>query len=412
MLTIGIIITLILSALFSGSEIAYVSANKLKVELKKKRGGSRGAIIADFYNNPSRFLSTMLVGNNVVLVIFTSLMAGPVDYLLIQQFGIEGEGLILLLSTILITIVVLIFGEFVPKVLFRTYADEALYQLAIPLKAIQWLLLAPTWLLTTASNGLIKLLFKQNPVAENQVFTRLDLEHFVNSTQAEEEEQIDKEMFGKALNLRDVRVRESMVPRTEIESIDVNASVAELEQLFAETKLSRILIIDNDIDQTLGYVHHQQLFKGPKSIRDLILDISFVPEVMRVADLMQKFMAEGVSIACVVDEFGSVSGLITLEDIIEEIFGEIDDEYDEEEYVEEQIDAQTYRFSGRLEIDYLNGKFNLNFPEGEYHTLSGYLVTTTGLIPTQDDVIELNGYRFIIESVSATRIETIRVELG
>ena len=191
-----------------------------------------------------------------------------------------------------------------------------------------------------------------------------------------------------------------------------NASVAELEELFAETKLSRILIIDNDINQTLGYVHHQQLFKGPKSIRDLILDISFVPEVMRVADLMQKFMAEGVSIACVVDEFGSVSGLITLEDIIEEIFGEIDDEYDEEEYVEEQIDAQTYRFSGRLEIDYLNDKFNLNFPEGEYHTLSGYLVTTTGLIPTQDDVIELNGYRFIIESVSATRIQTIRVELG
>jgi CBS domain containing-hemolysin-like protein len=411
MLTLGIVITLLLSALFSGSEIAYVSANKLKVELKKKRGGARGAIIADFYNHPSRFLSTMLVGNNIVLVLFTSLMAVPVDALLINRFGIAGEGLVLLLSTIIITVVVLIFGEFVPKVLFRVYADEALYLLAVPLKMFQLLLLPPTWLLTSASNGLLRLFFKQNMTPETQEFTRTDLEHFVKNARTEQEEEIDKEMFGKALNLRDVRVRECMVPRTEIETIDVNATVEELEALFVETKLSRLLIIDNDINQTLGYVHHQQLFERPQSIRELILDITFVPEVMRVSDLMQNFIAERNNIACVVDEFGSVSGLITLEDILEEIFGEIDDEYDEEEYVEEPLAENAFRFSARLEINYLNNKYNLNFPEGEYHTLSGYLVTATGQIPTEGDVIEIDGFRFSLESVTSTRIETVKVEV-
>lgn len=411
MLTLGIILTLVLSALFSGSEIAFVSANKLKVELKKKRGGTRGQIFTEFFNHPSRFLSTMLVGNNIVLVVFTFLVSGPIDYLLAHYLGLDAsqEGLVLLISTLIITIILLIFGEFVPKAIFRAYADEALYLLAIPLRALQLLLLPPTWLLTLASKGVIRLLFNQEVKQESQVFTRMDLEHFVNATQTEQAEEIDKEMFGKALNLRDVRVRECMIPRTEVEIIDVAASIEELEQLIAETKLSRILVVDGDINQTLGYVHHQQLFQRPQSVRELILDISFVPEVMRVSDLMQKFIKDRSNIACVVDEFGSISGLITLEDILEEIFGEIEDEYDEEEYVEEQIDEHTYRFSARLEISYLNEEYGLNFPEGEYHTLSGYLVTTTGHIPAQGETIEMDGFRFYLEAVHATRIDRVRV---
>jgi len=225
-----------------------------------------------------------------------------------------------------------------------------------------------------------------------------------------EGEVVDREMFGNALNLKEVRVRDCMVPRPEIECIDINAGVEELEQLFRETKLSRILVIEDDVDNVLGYVHHQQLLERPSNIDKIRLEIIFVPEVMRVSDLLHKFITERVNIVCVVDEFGGVAGLITLEDILEEIFGEIEDEHDEEEYIEQQISETEYLLSGRLEIDYLNEKFpSLHLPEGEYHTLSGYLVMTTGSIPQQGAEIELNGTRFILEQVSETKIETVRI---
>lgn len=409
MLISFIILFLLFSALFSGSEIAYVSANKLKVELLKKRGGRRGAILAYFYDRPAEFLGTMLVGNNISLVAFTALI-GQLLTPLTSQF-IDSPFLLFLINTVIITGIVLLFGEFLPKTLFRLFSDSILFFLAYPLRFLQWLLAVPAWVMTRLSNLLLRSFFKIPLKETEQVFTRLDLENFINeTTPGQEEEEIDKELFGKALNLKEIRVRECMIPRPEIEHIDVSAPVEDLIQVIRETKLSRIIVTEGDIDNILGYVHHQQLLHEPRSIRDLILDIPFVPEVMRITDLMNTFIKERIYIACVVDEFGGVSGIATLEDILEELFGEIEDEHDQEEHIENQISEREYLFSGRLEIDYLNEKYeHLNFPEGDYHTLSGYLVMTTERIPENGVSLTLPPYRFVLEMVSDTKIELVRV---
>lgn len=410
MLLTLILVFLALSALFSGSEIAFVSANKLKVELRKKKSAQRGTILSGFFDKPDQFLGTMLVGNNIALVCFTLFMTELLTPYLNKTFIGGNEVLFLLSSTLIITIVVLIFGEFLPKTLFRLYADQVLYFLAYPLRVLEILLLLPSWLMTQLSNLMLRLIIK-TPMQEDETpFTRLDLEHFINDPNISTEEEIDRELFGKALNLKETRVRECMVPRNEIESIDVHASIEDLEQLFRETKLSRLIVTKDDIDNVLGYVHHQQLFEAPRHIRTMVMDIPFVPEVKRAIDMMQQFIKDRINIACVVDEFGGISGVITLEDILEEIFGEIEDEHDQEEYVENQVSENEFMFSGRLEIDYLNEKYeSLQLPEGDYHTLSGYLVMTMETIPEQGAQIELNGYQFILEMVSDTKIEMVRV---
>ena len=406
-----IIITLLLSALFSGTEIAFISASKLIVELKKKKGTRRGKIIAGFYKKPSEFLGVLLIGNNIMLVAFTTLMTVPLEFFWINQLGLKSPLLILLFSTVVITVIVLIFGEFLPKTLFRLYADGILYFFAYPLRVFKFLLTIPARITTYLSNFLLIKIFKAKITEADAAFTRLDLENFVKSSvTSETEEDIDTELFERALNLRQVKVRECMVPRTEIKSIDVTANVDDLLQVFKESSLSRIIVYQDDIDNILGYVHHQQLLQEPKSIKKIILDIPFVPEVMKVRDLLNHFIKNRLSIACVVDEFGGTSGIITLEDILEEIFGEIEDEHDQEDYLEQQISENEYLFSGRLEISYLNDKYaNLNFPDGEYHTLSGYLVMTTETIPGQGVELELEGYKFIFELVSDTKVETVRV---
>ncbi|MEM8525726.1 MAG: hemolysin family protein [Bacteroidota bacterium] len=408
-LVLAILVFLLLSALFSGVEIAFVSASKLQVELRKSKGGRRGKVLSKFFERPAHFLSTMLVGNNIALVFF-SLFATD---LLEIQLPIDNALFGTLVYTLITTIVVLIFGEFLPKTLFRLFADQILYALVYPLRLIQILLGVISWTMFSLSNLLIRLFIKNPKEEVEEVFTRLDLENFIKKTSAsDEEEEIDKQLFENALHLRDVRLKECMVPRPEIEYIDVSASISELEELIKATKLSRIIVTqNNDIDDILGYVHHQQLLSEPRNIQSLVLDIPIVPQTMQAQDLMNHFIKKSISIACVVDEYGGTAGIVALEDILEELFGEIEDEHDKtDEYIEEQITEKEFLLSGRLEIDYLNQKYEtLNFPEGDYHTLSGYIVMTKEMIPEQGEEFVLDNYHFILKQVSNTKIESVQV---
>lgn len=407
---IALFLMLLLSGLFSGLEIAFVSASKLRVELKKQQGGVRGRLIAAFYASPSRFLGAMLVGNNIALVVFTMLLSGLLSPML--EPWVQEDLLRLLTITLTGTLIVLVFGEFLPKVLFRNYGERVLYELAIPIRLLTLLLAVPAALMTWLSDVLLRLFVKMPQQAQDDTFSRLELESLVRDSQSFSETRIDTDLFGKALHLKLVRVKDCMVPRTEIEAIDVSDSLEELRALFVETKLSRLLVVDGDIDNVLGYVHHQQMLNGRGPIRKMILQIPFVPESMKVQDLLNLFIKGKSSLACVVDEYGGTAGIITMEDILEQIFGEIEDEHDEEEYIEEKLSEQEYRFSGRLEIDYLNEKYpELQLPRGEYHTLSGYLVMTTASIPDEGEDIWLDGFQFILEKVSDKKIETVRLRL-
>ena len=408
MLIFSIIIFLLLSAFFSGSEIAFISANKLGIEVMKNKKSRRGNILAKFYEKPSDFLGTMLVGNNIALVIFTILMTQLINPLLEPIIGSNGATL-LFCVTLIITAVVLIFGEFLPKTLFRLFSNDMLMALAYPLRFFKWFLAIPTWIMTILSDGLLKHILRQPTDQVESALTRVDLEHFINDKISEEED-IDKEILTNALNLSQTKVRECMIPRTEIVHIEKSSSIDEVLAIFKESRLSRVIITDGGIENVTGYIHHQQLLDNPRTIKKIVMPITYVPEAMNVQSLMYNFIKEETTIACVVDEFGGTAGLITLEDILEEIFGEIEDEHDIEDNFEQMISEDEYIFSGRLEIDYLNEKYeNLNFSEGEYHTLSGYIVMTSGSIPQPNAKIQMDGFDFILEEVSDTKIEIVRV---
>ncbi len=409
MLVFWILFFLLLSAFFSGSEIAFISANKLGVEVERGKGTRKGRILANFFDHPKDFLSTMLVGNNIALVAFTTLMALLIEPYIMRVTG--NDWAILSMMTLVSTIVVLLFGEFLPKVFFGLYANELMGVLTYPLAFFRSILRIPAWLMMKLSNFVIKYIFRAPIDDARDAITKLDLQDFVEGTISEDNDEFEADMFKNALHLKTVKVRECMVPRTEIVHIDVSAGIGELKALFMETKHSRIIVSDGDIDNVLGYLHHLQLMNNPRHLRQHIMEMAYVPEVMNVFDLMMRFIKDGNNIACVVDEFGGTAGIITLEDILEEIFGEIEDEHDEEEYIEIRISDDEYIFSGRLEIDYLNEKYpELNFPEGEYETLSGYVVMTSGTIPASGDELILDEYSFVFEQVSDKKIETVRVK--
>ena len=412
-----IFILLVLSALFSGTEIAFVSANKLLIELKRKRSPRQGELLGRFYERPADFMGAMLVGNNLVMVALTALAGGLLAGWLANDLQIQNEWVVLLLNSLIITIVVLIFGEFIPKALFEVFAEKALFALAYPINFLRWMLSPLAWLMIRLSELLLRLIMRKPIDVPDTAFTRLDLEQYIIQTHTDsadrDEELIDASLFQNALNFNDLRVREVMVPRNEIVGIDASQPIEQLVELFAESNHSRLIVYDQDIENVIGYIHHQQLLRSPNQIKSLALDLPFVPETMRLSDLLKRFIGSRKSLAAVVDEYGSLTGLIALEDIVEQIFGEISDEHDEDEdYREEQLDDHVFLFGGRLEIDYINDKYpQLDIPEGDYTTLSGYLVMTAGEIPEQGTVMELGRLRYILEEVSDTKIEQVRVEL-
>lgn len=403
-----VLLMLLLSAFFSGSEIAYLSANKLSIEVLKNKGEGKGKILADLYKDPKSFLSTLLVGNNIVLVMYTIFFSTLLTPLLEMVLPV-GSFALSFITTLILTIVILILGEFLPKTLFRLYANELIFRLARPLMFFSALLLVPSWVLTKTSNIIIRLLFGKIESDDQSIITKLDLEHYIQSN-VHEEKDIDTEILSNALNLNQLKVRDCMIPRNEIVFVDKNDDLATVRQTFVSSKHSRLIVSDGDMENVVGYIHHQQLFKNITSLKRNIRDLDFVPDVMNVQDLLYKFIKDGSNIACVVDEYGGTAGIITLEDILEEIFGEIADEHDEVEFVEKEISENEFIFSGRLELAYLNAKYKqLELPEEDYVTLSGYIVMTHGSIPEAGEEIVLDNYRFIILSKADTKIEEVRV---
>lgn len=407
-----LILAMIFSALFSGLEIAFISANRLKIELDNKKGVFSAKILSLFLKQPAKFIGAMLLGNNVCLVIYSIIMAMVLEPIIITYLT-HNEFIILITQTIISTIIVLFFSEFLPKALFRINPNKVLSISAIPL-SITYYILYPFTYFTVGISSIILKIFKVDTSERDLAFSKIDLEDFVASIQERQtkNEEIDTEIqiFKNALGFSDVKVRDCMIPRTEIIAMDIDKSIAELKERFIETGLSKILIYRGSIDNIIGYSHSKELFKNPESIQSILLPVSIVPEVMSANEVLKKTIKERRSIAVVVDEFGGTSGILALEDIIEEIFGEIEDEHDKEELVELKIDASTYQFSARIEIDYLNEKYKLHLPESdEYETLGGYVINIHESIPEKNEIIATEKFVFTINKVSNNKIDLITV---
>jgi putative hemolysin len=408
-----ILITIVFIGFFAGYEIAFVSANRLGIELKKKQGKNSGIILSRFMEHPAQFIGSCLVGLNIFLVIYGLMFSELLHKSVWLPFHIENQIVKLIVDAAFSTLVVLIFGEFIPKAIFKGKSDKFLVLFA-PAANLFYKFLQPlASFFVDVSEWILKYLFNIQIKNKREAFTRVDLEHFINQNQEDlpDNPEKSKELLKNAMSLPSVKIRQCLVPRTEIECIDITCTIAELTQLFIETKLSKIIVYDDSIDNIKGYVHQLDLFKKPASIKDILLPIAVVPESMHAADLINKFTKDHKSIAWVVDEFGGTAGIITMEDVLEEIFGEIRDEHDVEEFVEKQISQTEFIFSGRLELDYLNEKYNLAFPDSELETLSGYIITKNESIPSTKDVIVIGNYQFDVLNVSDTRIEMVKMKV-
>lgn len=407
-----IIFTLLSSAFFSGMEIAFISSNRLKIELDRSKGTLVGRILGSFYKNESRFIAMLLLGNNFVLVLFgisAAIVLNPV----LMSWGIQSEGLILLLQTIISTILVLIIAEFLPKALVQLNPNSFLRLAAVPMSVIYILLFIPTEIVLFLSNLILKL-FKTEGDTDEKVFSKVDLEHYVQdlNDRIKEEEDFGNEMqiLQNALDFSSLKARDCMIPRPEITGIEVEESIDVLHKLFIQTGLSKILVYRGSIDNIIGYVHSFEMFKMPTTIKQILMPLAFVPEAIPGKELLEMFTAQAGNIAVVVDEYGGTSGIITIEDVIEEIFGEIEDEHDTEDWIEEEIEENEWRFSARADIDYLNDNYSVGIPESdEYDTLGGLIIHHLESIPETGAVLELDRYTFVIEEVSDRRIEIVRI---
>lgn len=415
-----VIACILLIAFFAGTEIAFISVNKLNIELRKKQGTMAGRILARFMEKPSEFIGTSLIGINVVLVIYGFLMTeitkAPLDALL-SSFSLSTNAAIfirLVVDTLFATLIILIFAEFLPKAIFRTKAEKVLVLFALPMQLMYVLLYPLAKVFVSISEFILKYLFNVR-IKENQpVFNRVDLEVFVKQSlhgHESDNTDVNTELFENALDLVNVKIRKCMVPRNEVEAIDINTNITDARQKFINTKLSKVVVYDGNIDNIVGYLHHIDLYRKPQSIKEVIHTISPVPEAMSAVDLMNQFTSERKSIAWVIDEFGGTAGIVTMEDVLEEIFGDINDEYDVEEYVEKQISENEFIFSGRLEIDYLNEKYSFNLPTDESETLSGYIISNHETIPKIKERIIIDRYEFDVLLVSDTRIETVKMKV-
>lgn len=410
-IVIWFVITILLMGFFAGIEMAFYSANRMSIELKKKQGRASGQILDQFMDHPVYFLGTTLIGFNIFLVFFGLQISKVMEPLWIR-LDVGSDSVRIIIEILLSTFLVLVFAEFIPRAIFRARANVLLSRLAQLIDIFYQMFYPIAAACIALANWLLKYVFNVRIDEKKEVFGKTDLEHlFRQAKEAEDEKQpLNTELFENALELPKIRIRQSLVPRKEIIGIDIKESVDALRKMLIETKLSRIVVFEGNIDHIIGYVHQLDMFKRPSTIQSVLLPIPAVPESMSATDLINKFTRERKSIAWVVDEFGGTAGIITMEDVLEEIFGEIQDEYDVEEFVEKQIAESEYIFSGRLELDYINEKYGFDFPVDETETLSGFIINYHETIPKQKERIIIADYEFDIMNVSDTRIEMVKVK--
>ncbi len=404
---------MVLSAFFSGMEIAFVSSNRLLAEMDREKNGIAQKCLTVFYKNPNGFVSTMLVGNNIVLVVYGILFAQIFDATLFSGFD---SAMRVILDTLSSTFVILFTGEFLPKTLFKSNPNRLLTFFA-PLAYFFFIILWPISRFATFLARILLRLFgvKMDEKENDGTFTKVDLDYLVQSSieNAENADEIEDEVkiFQNALDFQDTKVRDCMVPRTEINAVEENCSLMELQQMFIESGNSKIIVYEDDIDHVKGYIHSSEMFRAPERWREHIRKMPFVPETMPAQKLMQVFLQQKKSLGVVVDEFGGTSGIVSLEDIVEEIFGDIEDEHDNTKYVAKQIADNEYVLSARLEIDKVNEMFNLDLPESDdYMTVGGLLLHVYQSFPKVNEIITVGQYEFRIIKNTMTKIELVRLK--
>ena len=407
-----ILISIILSAFFSGMEIAFVSANKMHIELEKKKDTFLAKILNRLTQKSSRFITTMLVGNNISLVIYGYFMG---DILMrLFETNIQNDFFLLITQTIISTLIILVTAEFLPKAIFRIYANETLKIFALPAYLFFILFFLISQFITFISDFFLRVFFDTKEDQVQLAFSKAELGNYITEQLETIDEEVDSEIqiFQNALDFHNVKAREAMIPRTEIIAVEVHESLKNLKQLFLETGLSKILVYNNSLDNIIGYSHVFELFKKPKNIRSILLPIEIVPETMMINDILNDLIKKSKSVAIVMDEYGGTSGLITVEDIIEELFGEIEDEHDSITLLEEKINDREFKFSTRLEVDFLNETYQLNLKEDStYETLGGLIVHHTENIPSTGEIIEIDNYQFTILKESASKIEEVYLKV-
>lgn len=418
-----IVISLLLSAFFSGMEIAFVSANRIYLEIEKKQEGLLARVLTKLTASPSKFIATMLIGNNIALVVYGLYMGEllmhwfyqvlPSDNILVQ---ILFSDFTLLTQTLISTLIILLTAEFLPKVLFQIYSNTLLKALAIPAYLFYLVFWPISAFVISISDFILKAFFKTEGDEVQLAFSKLELGDYITeqmeTVEAHEEMDSEIQIFQNALEFSAVKAREVMVPRTEITAVELHETPKNLTKLFTQTGYSKILIYKDTIDNIIGYAHSYELFKKPKTLKSILLPVEFVPETMLIQNILNALTKKRKSMAVVLDEYGGTSGILTVEDIIEELFGEIEDEHDSTDLDEEQLSETTFKFSARLEVDYLNEQYRLDLPESdEYGTLGGMIVNETGEIPDQDSEIRLGKFLFRILEVSNTKIDLVTLEI-
>lgn len=407
------VVTILMMGFFAGIEMAFYSANRFNIELKKKQGKPGAGLLASFFERPESFVAITLIGYTIFLVCFAlmfSMVMAPLWSYLGQA---ENRQYTIFADIIIATLIVLIFAEFIPRAFFRARANTILSRLVWIINAFYGLLQPLATMFIAVSNWMLKYVFNVRVNEQKDAFSRIDVETlFQQSNEGDFESQdMDTDLFENALELPKVRIRQCLVPRKEIVGIDSKSTVEEAAKKFIDTKLSKLVVYEQNIDNILGYIHQLDMFKKPASILDILLPIPAVPASMSATDLINKFTRERKSIAWVVDEFGGTAGIVTMEDVLEEIFGEILDEYDSEEFVEKRLSENEYIFSGRLELDYISEKYGLEFPNNDSETLSGYIIDYHETIPQQKERIIVDDYEFDILNVSDTRIEMVKLKV-